>query len=212
VLSTGLRIWAATADDAGWLVSPGERSPTGLFYNTVYNGTHPLLPWLVFFIAGMVLARFLPVRTSRRFLLAAIGVALVVYGYGFRHLVTSDTPAREVITSTYPFTYGPTYLAVTLGSTLVAWAVIGVIAERWRTTLPVQMLAAAGRTTLSLYVAHVLVFNLVVDWLDWVRPTGLDTALVFAGGFWVVAVVAAWAWQHRFGTGPLERIYRAFSD
>ena len=34
--------------------------------------------------------------------------------------------------------------------------------------------------SLTLYVAHALVFNLVVDWSGWVRPTGLDTALMFA--------------------------------
>jgi uncharacterized membrane protein YeiB len=210
--STAVRIWAANADDASWLVSPGERSPRGLLYDTFYNGTHPLLPWLVFFIAGIVLARFLPMRTSRRLLLAAIGVAMVVYGYAFRHVMPADTATQEVVTSTYPFTYGPNYLVVTLGSTLVAWALIGLAAERFRSTLPMRMLAAAGRTTLTLYVAHVLTFNLVVDWLGWVRPTGLDTALLFAGSFWLAAVVAAWAWQRRFGTGPLERVYRAFSN
>ena len=42
--------------------------------------------------------------------------------------------------------------------------------------------------TLTLYVAHVAVFNLVVHWLGWIRPTGLDVALLFAIGFWVVAI------------------------
>ena len=36
--------------------------------------------------------------------------------------------------------------------------------------------------SLTLYVLHALLFNFVVRWHGWVRPTGLDTALTFAGG------------------------------
>ena len=36
--------------------------------------------------------------------------------------------------------------------------------------------------SLTLYVAHGLVFNLVVDWLGWIEPGGLGRALTFAAG------------------------------
>ena len=42
------------------------------------------------------------------------------------------------------------------------------------------------------------------------RPTGLDTAVVFATMFWVVAIIAATAWSEAFGQGPAERVYRLF--
>jgi uncharacterized membrane protein YeiB len=64
--------------------------------------------------------------------------------------------------------------------------------------------------TLTLYVLHALVFNLVVNRWKLIRPTGLDVALVFAGGFWVVAIVLAALWQQRFGIGPFEWVYRRF--
>ena len=51
-------------------------------------------------------------------------------------------------------------------------------------------------------------FNLVVDWLGWVRPTGLDTALVVAAAYWIVAIAAASWWHRRFGIGPAEWLYR----
>ncbi len=64
--------------------------------------------------------------------------------------------------------------------------------------------------SLSLYVLHALVFNLVVNLAHWVGGTGLDTALGFSAVFWVLAVGLA-AWWHRFlGQGPAERIYRRF--
>jgi uncharacterized membrane protein YeiB len=64
--------------------------------------------------------------------------------------------------------------------------------------------------TLSIYLAHVLVFNLVVNWLNWVRPTGLDTALVLSLAFYAVAVPASSLYFRRYGIGPCERVYRAF--
>jgi uncharacterized membrane protein YeiB len=102
------------------------------------------------------------------------------------------------------------YVMSTIGSTLVAFAVIGWLAERFHDAALTRSLAIAGRTTLSLYVAHALVFNAFVTRWRLVRPTGLDTALVFAGAFWICAVVAAVAWNRTFGMGPLERIYRRF--
>jgi uncharacterized membrane protein YeiB len=56
----------------------------------------------------------------------------------------------------------------------------------------------------------VLVFNLVVHRLVWVRPTGLDTAWLLTLAFWVPAIVGAAWWQRRVGLGPLERVYRRF--
>ena len=50
----------------------------------------------------------------------------------------------------------------------------------------------------------------MVGRLGWIEPTGLDVALACALGFWVVAILAAAAWQRRFGIGPAERFYRAF--
>ena len=62
---------------------------------------------------------------------------------------------------------------------------------------------------------HALVFKLVVNQLGWIRPTGLDTALVFAGCYWVVgitaAVLVAPALRHRpvrVGLPPARRLSR----
>ena len=64
--------------------------------------------------------------------------------------------------------------------------------------------------SLSLYLLHIVVFNVTVDWLGWIEPAGLDLALTLAFAFWVVGIVLAVGWQRRFGVGPAERVYRAF--
>ncbi len=100
------------------------------------------------------------------------------------------------------------YVMSALGTALVAFAGISWLAERFVETPVIDWLRRAGQMSLTLYIAHALVFNLVVDWLDWIGPTGLDTALLFSAAFWIVGIGAAVAWQRRFGRGPAEAIYR----
>jgi len=88
--------------------------------------------------------------------------------------------------------------------------VISWLAERSPDAALVDVLRRAGQMSLTLYLIHVVVFNGFVNTARWVTPTGLDTALLFALGFWVIAILFA-AWWNRFlGMGPFERIYRRF--
>lgn len=218
VAAAGLHWWGLSESrdghDVSWLFSPntlGVRSPRGLLFDTFVNGTHPLLPWLAFLCVGMVIGRLLPTLPTAQ--LIGIGAVLLAGSYLLSDVLTSSDPAdvvRNTVLSTRPFDRGLLYTLGALGSSIVAFTGISWLAERYQHTAPVTFLAAAGRMTLTLYVAHVLVFNLFVHELRWVGGTGLDTALVFAITFWALAlVVGAW-WQRFVGLGPLERAYRAF--
>eukprot|EP01041_Mallomonas_annulata_P017368 gene17369-35813_t len=201
-------------DPLTWLTSPDtlrSRSPRGLLLDTFVNGTHPLLPWLAFLCAGMVLGRYL--GRVRLGLVASAGAAVTALTYLLNHLMTdghADDIVRVVVWSTRPFDRGLLYTVGTLGSSLAAFSLVSLVAERWRGTTPVRVLQSAGEMTLSIYVAHVFVFRGLVDRAEMVGGTGLDTALVFALTFWVFALaIAAW-WRRFIGLGPLERVYRRF--
>jgi uncharacterized protein len=210
-----LQWWAfeSTSDTSwlfnDWYTAGPYRSPRRLLFDTFVNGTHPLLPWLAFLCAGMVIGRYLPLQIRWRGVLGAFGVMLVAGAY-LAHRLFADTPLRSLLLATNPFSRSLNYTVCALGSSLAAFSAIGWIAEHTQTRLVTRSLAAAGRTTLTLYVLHALVFNAVVTWWHWIKPTGLDTAVVFAGGYWLVAIVAAALWQRRFGTGPAEWVYRKF--
>lgn len=201
-------------DPLTWLTSPNtlaSRSPRGLLLDTFVNGTHPLLPWLAFLCAGMVLGRRLD--RARLGLIAAAGASVTALTYLVNHLMTNghaDDVVRVAVWSTRPFDRGLLYTLGTLGSSLAAFCLVSLAAERWRDTTPVRVLQSAGEMTLSIYVAHVFVFRGLVDRAQMVGGTGLDTALVFALTFWVFALaIAAW-WRRFVGMGPLERVYRRF--
>jgi uncharacterized protein len=252
VAGAGIHWWAweRTADGhaTSWLTNPPPSSPRGLVFNAFVNGTHPLLPWLAFLCAGMILGRMLrsgppgseastgtarvrasePQRASGQQLRgqyvawpgntfewwtpAVLGFGLTLFGLA---TLLSDaigggdaTPLAVELASRHPFDRSLLYTASALGTALAAFTVIYTIANRFATSAVVQLLAHAGQMSLTLYVTHALVFNFVVNWQGWIRPAGLDLALTFAAGFWIVAIAAGSLYHRRFGTGPVEWLYR----
>jgi uncharacterized protein len=215
IAAASLQWWAFETDgDTTWLfedwyrASP-YRSPRRLLFDTFVNGTHPLLPWLAFFCAGMAIGRYLPLRSEWRRVLIALGVLMVAGTYLANH-VFADTPLRARQLATDPFSRSLNYTISALGSSIVAFCVIGWIANMTKSNVVTQAFAAAGRMTLTLYIAHALVFNELVRQRQLIRPAGLDVALSFAAGFWLVGIIAAAWWQRRFGIGPAEWVYRRF--
>lgn len=215
VAAAGLRWWALDRSGRGlpnrWMTRPdagATTSPWDLLVDVTARGTHPLLPWLLFFCVGIVLGRRLPLDGVARARLAFTGVLCAAGGY----LLEGVLPWADVLRSVTPYDRGLLYSLTTLGVAMTAVAVVGAVADATASRPAARMLAVAGRTTLTLYVLHALVFLLLVDWLEWVPADGLTTALVLSAGFWLLAVAAANVWATRRGTGPLEWVYRRFSD
>ncbi|HYN31408.1 MAG TPA: DUF418 domain-containing protein [Ilumatobacteraceae bacterium] len=202
-----VRLWrneqALDGVSTAWLTEPDEGSLRDHVFGVIVNGTHPLLPWLAFLCAGMVLGRLLRTPWWRS---AALGAGLALVGVGWLVSSQATTAFEEVALSINPLDRGVIYTASALGTALVAYACVDWLATRY--PVATDPLRRAGQMTLSLYIAHVLVFNLVVDWLGWIEPAGVEVALAFALGFWIVGIAAAVAWQRRLGMGPAERIYR----
>jgi uncharacterized protein len=191
-----------------WLRSPAADSIRRYVFDLAVNGTHPLLPWLVFLCAGIVLGRMLDAPDWR---LWCSGIGLVLFGVATIVSSVAETPFTDLALSRHPFDRGLVYVASALGTSLIAFAGISWLADR--ATGPaaavMEVLREAGQMTLTLYIAHILIFNLMVDWVGWVEPAGLGTAITFAFVFWVIAMVLGAMWHRRYGRGPAERVYRA---
>jgi len=203
-----IRTWRFWQDEDGrstaWLTTQHTGALRGYAFDLLVNGTHPLLPWLAFLCAGILLGRFIGVAWWRP---ATIAVGFTLYSLSTIVSATATTRFQRTLLSTDPYERGVVYMASALGTALIAYATIDWLAGRFTGVL--DPLRRAGQMTLTLYIAHVLVFNFVVDWLGWIEPAGLDVALAFALAFWIAGIAAAAWWSRRFGRGPAERVYRA---
>ena len=215
VAAAGVRWWILDRTSKGHIVEwlePGPKvdahSPRDLVLDVFVRGTHPLLPWLAFMCLGIALGRHLPFSTLTRLQLVSIGLPIAAFGY----LLSMGLPLHPTLRSTDPFNRGVLYTATAVGTTLVAIPLIGWLAQRTRASRATRALAHTGRTTLTLYVGHALVFNLLVDWLQWVKPDGAGTAVLFALCYWLFAVALSVELHRRFRNGPLEWVYRKFSE
>lgn len=208
--AAGIQRWALH-HPARWLLegeSESTRSPRDLLFDTFVRGTHPLLPWLAFLCLGIILGRMVPWRAETRVQLAFAGVLCVITGYG----LAGRLPWDASLQTTHPFDRGLLYVLTAAGTAVTAIAVIGAIAQLTARSPVTQALAVTGRTTLTLYVLHVLVFNAVVHWWGWIdEGQGLGAALLFALAFWLFAIAFANAWHRWQSLGPLEWAYRRFS-
>jgi uncharacterized protein len=195
--------------DTSWLTDPGPRSPRGLVIDVFVNGTHPLLPWLAFFCSGIVLGRILVREWWKP---VAIATGFVLFSGATLINSTATTPRALVVLSDDPFERGFAYTMSALGTALLAFTAVSWLAERYRETTVIDWLRRAGQMSLSIYIAHALVFCLLVDWLDVVSPGGLGTSLLFALSYWLISTAAAVAYHQRFGRGPAEYVYRKLAS
>ncbi|MEX2627645.1 MAG: DUF418 domain-containing protein [Ilumatobacteraceae bacterium] len=200
--------------DVSWLFDPGPGSVRGVVFDVTVNGTHPLLPWLAFLCAGMVVGRSLgrPLDTAY-----VVGTGLLLVGAAFivRALTidaaTIPSTRVRVLFSTDPFDRGLVYTASALGAALVAFGVIGWLAERFRDRAAVDVFARAGQVALTIYVLHALVFNVAVDQLGLLGTGSALVALLAAIAVWTPLVVGAAEWQRAFRRGPFEQVYRSIT-
>lgn len=196
-------------------------TPRGFLSNVLSWGGHPVLPWLTFVFIGMAIAK-LDLRSHRtRLVLIATGVVAVASGYAMRFIGRSVLPDRwDWVASTEPGGFGrvapfgggmPAYVIATVGSSVAFLIGVMWLAERFETSLPVRVLARAGKVTFTIYVAHG-----VIPWLlineGWVgQDFGLLRSLAISVSSWLVAVVAGATMHRVLGTGPLEWLLRQVS-
>ena len=221
LFAAGLQWWRIDQLSVGnltaWLSPSAPTSPRDLLIRLFIDYTHPIFPWLTFFIVGILLGRSYPkIITSRRKVLFA-SVNMVAFAYFVNSVV--NTTVRDGQTpdmrwsnfvSTRPLDRGLLYVTASLGVVITVFMIVTILCEKFSGTLIMRLAQVTGQMTLSIYLAHIFIYNIVVNQLKLVTPTGLDTAMVMSVVVYIAGVVWANWWQQRFGRGPAERLYRHF--
>jgi uncharacterized membrane protein YeiB len=219
VAAACLSWWRASqlldGNNTRWL-SPSPDTPRNLLIRTFVDYTHPVFPWIAFFIAGIVLGRYIHQLKELRLRLMFAAILLTVATHAANFVFTPHYPGSDhdfllaKLVSTQPLDRGMLFSLGTLATAVVALCFVSLVVERVPHLALAQLFARVGRMTLSVYLLHVIFFNLLVHQLHWVGATGLDTALVLSLSFYVIALLLSNEWNKRFGLGPAERAYRIF--
>jgi len=215
IAAGGLNAWLTSrpsdSERIEWLDPQEIDTVADLIGRTFTGYTHPVLPWLAFFIAGIVVGRHAKRFQQHGPSIALIGGLLTAGTYLIHHIVSdlvTDGSGIEGFIGTEPFQRGLGYSVTTITIAITVFALVCTSVERFASTRVMRVLQQAGQMTLTTYLAHVIVYYVLFRWWSVVDTRGLATALIVSMAFWVAFVLGSSWWREHIGLGPAERLYR----
>jgi uncharacterized protein len=200
------------------LMTDGAFDATGLLLDYLISPYYSVFPWLGFFFAGMLLGRREPADASfwwRTCFIGALGCLSVELLYGAATAWARQLDWQfegiwwEAFLRSEAFPATPLFVLSSAFSGLALIAVCRAITcESRQIFAPVHALAACGRLSLTLYVAHIGWGIMLKRWFG-----GADAEFtcqqmfLAAGAFGVFSLFFAAAWFRRFQRGPLEALF-----
>jgi uncharacterized membrane protein YeiB len=181
------------------------------------NGCFPAIPWMAFITVGMWLGRqdFSDRALRKKILLAGIGAVAFAESLsrmGIYHFASAH-PGRGFekllplfkIVSWDPM---PLFMISAMGTALVVIALMMKLADKYGNAPWVSSFASVGQTTLTLYVAHIIMGTLLL-WIIEERELEPPFANLWASlFFYLVALLSCQNWLKRFRKGPVETLMR----
>ena len=188
---------------------------SGFARNLFFNGWHPVIPWLGFLLFGVVLSRLpLSKRPTQRNMIFG-GVLAIAVAEGLSAMVSPVLASIDVelavLGSTQSVPPMPLYTLAGIGAASVIVGFCLMIAEWASKHGIVQVVVPAGRQTLSLYIAHILVGMGILEALGMLGGQSITVAVTAAVLFCVVATIYSLLWARWFRRGPLETLMRTLA-
>lgn len=202
--------------DAGWdwqtYTYSGFWTPVGFLRNLMFNGWHPVVPWLGFLLFGILLSRLpLAERKTQWRLIAGGFVALILAEMLSAWLAAALAPLDPelaLLAGTAPVPPGPLYSVAGIGAACMVVGACLMGAELAPGKALLRLVGPAGRQTLTLYLAHVLVGMGVLEALGLLGGQSVAGATAAALLFCAAATVYALLWSRWFRRGPVETLLR----
>ncbi len=191
----------------------------GFVCNLFFNGWHPVVPWLAFFLFGILLSRLSldQVQTQLQLFIFGLIALLTIEGLSLFTLALLAGAEQDLldIATTEPLPPMPYYMIAGMASACMVLAF-----SLWVSSKAIGLSKAAGfrlcnnigRQTLTLYVAHILLGMGTLEalgLLDGQNASGTtDDAILASGIFVVVTALYIWAYTKFFTRGPIENLMR----
>lgn len=203
--------------DQGWhwptLEYQDYWSAAGFVRNLLFNGFHPLFPWLGFLLIGGAIAKLKLDQARVQYGLILVGLILVLTAqwatsWLLQTYVHLDAELAQVFT-TGPMPPTPLYTATGTGAALVLIGVCLRLGPGLKQAGVLQYLTPMGRQTLSWYIAHIFLGMGTMEVLGMFdAPQSLAVACWAAALFCGLGMVSAYLWSKLFKQGPVEMVMR----
>jgi uncharacterized protein len=185
-------------------------SINGFVRNLLFNGWHPVLPWVCFLLLGIQLSRLnLSARKTQTQMLMVGLLVWLISAFTSQTLqrITEDTE-WSVLLTTSPIPPMPFYLVSAAG---LATALIG--GCLLLTAFPMgqrlwSVITPLGRQTLTWYILHIYLGMGVIEATLGLGNSDTTTAVWMAMAFLLLATVVARIWVIWFKAGPLELLMK----
>jgi uncharacterized membrane protein YeiB len=205
--------------DSGWHMANYSYldfwTPVGFSRNLFFNGWHPVIPWLSFLLFGILLSRFQLSNSKVQACMISLGglvfIANEVVSVMLRSLATDVAPELVELLGTGPIPPMPLYMIAGMS---VSATVIGIclrVPQCRRFISVLKVVGPAGRQTLTLYLAHILIGMGVLEELGLLGGQTLLSAVLAGLIFCIFASVYAYFWSKKFKRGPIETVMRKIS-
>ena len=208
--------------EAGWdfeaLKYEGFWTLSGFMRNLLFNGFHPVIPWVSFMLVGYWLGKqdLHNDRVVKKIFWISFGAFVAIQGLSYGAIIglAAGNPqvAQELteIIGTSPMPPLPMYMfnGIAIAFTVISGCIL--LARSYEDNKVVKALRKTGKLALTFYVAHVVVGMGVVE-LDNPAILGHYTigfTVVYASLFSVGCVLFAVYWLKFNQTGPLEGLMR----
>jgi uncharacterized membrane protein YeiB len=199
--------------EKGWINNwdyVGFWTPAGFTWNLLFNGIHPVFPWLSFLVMGMVMGRMdIRDKCTRKKLIIKASI-IAVLSYLLSGVLCSLFAGSELvhIVGTSMMPPGILYLATAGSIGVIITMVSQNLCEEYPDSWILDLMASTGRLALTHYIGHVLLGIGLIQLLEPFIEFNLVVSLLFSVGYSIFAVVSSYFWENRFGKGPIEQVMR----
>ncbi len=208
--------------DAGWNWETFEYvqlwTIDGMIRRILFNGFHPVIPWIAFLLLGMSLARMALNNPKTRIRLLKISsitwlsveavliVARILTDNGASIGLSPDEAGAMLSSSIIPPL--PHYMVSASASAVMVLVVCLMLADRFSKTPWIRWLKQTGQLSLTLYAAHVIIGMGILEELGMLPEPNIMWALISAVIFSILGVLFSVLWLKRWRQGPLEWCFR----
>ncbi|TVX93395.1 DUF418 domain-containing protein [Paenibacillus agilis] len=186
----------------------------GFARNLLFNGFHPLFPWLCFFLIGLWIGRkgWITNKNRSKLLLNAL-LGTVIFESMSYILVKWTSPSLGSEAALYLFgtkPMPPTMLYVLSGisSALAIIAVSLYIVDKWEKFALTQAIIYTGQLSFTHYYGHVVIGLGLLQLIGYLENGSLAFAVAYGSLYFVMAIAFSYMWRKQISRGPIELLMR----